>query len=183
MTPTRPVTPGINVYVAGSREKQERGDSKAKKGSKSKRDAQYCFGFFEEAGAEKGRRTKNRQCTTRDCTRQTCCPREYAASTVEKQGRALANAADEIGVFADVLGSPEWATLMRKFRSRQIKNGRSPAKAAPIFQHDLEALMLESDTMVTAATGRNDGMMASVRALDCPWSDMPRLVLEVAPCR
>ena len=150
----------FQVYIAGSHEKQRRGDSKAKRGSAAKRDAQYCFGFFEEAGAEKGRRTKNRQCTTRDCTRQECCPREYAASTVEKQGRALANAAGEIGDRAQVFGSPEWAALMRKYRSRQIKNGRSPAKAAPIFQHDLEASMLEADTMVSAATERNNGMVA-----------------------
>ena len=27
------------------------------------------------------------------------------------------------------------------------------------------------------------GMAQAVRALDCPWSDMTRLVLEVAPCR
>ena len=147
-------------YVAGSRDKQRRGDSKAKLGSKPKRDAQCCFGFFEEAGAANGRRTKNLQCTTRNCTRQTCCPREHAASTVEKQGRALANAVDEIGDLALVFGGAEWASVMRKFRSRQIKNGRSPAKAAPIFQHDLEALMLESDTMVTAAEGRNEAMVA-----------------------
>ena len=27
------------------------------------------------------------------------------------------------------------------------------------------------------------GMAQAVQAPDCPWSDMPRLVLEVAPCR
>ena len=33
------------------------------------------------------------------------------------------------------------------------------------------------------ARGFLTGMAQAVRALDCPWSDMTRLVLEVAPCR
>ena len=32
------------------------------------------------------------------------------------------------------------------------------------------------------ARGFLTGMAQVVRALDCPWSDMTRLVLEVAPC-
>ena len=146
----------FRAYVA----ERDRKDQKAKRGSAAARGVQFCFEFFEEAGAEKGRRTRNLQCDTQDCKEQKCCPREYAASTVEKQGRALAGAEADIGALAKVFGSSEWSKLMGRFQRRQVKNGRTAVKAAPIFQHDLEELMLESDTMVSAAESENEAMTA-----------------------
>ena len=146
----------FRAYVA----EQDRKGQKTRQGSAAARGVPFCFGFFEQAGAEKGRRTRNLQCGTQDCKEQKCCPREYAASTVEKQGRALAGAEADIGALAKVFGSSEWSKLMGRFQRRQVKNGRTAVKAAPIFQHDLEEMMLESDTVVSAAESENEAMAA-----------------------